>query len=144
MTRIDCYIFVSTESTTADLQTQAHHLCGPEEGEHRRLPRRTFHPQHAGGAGPGRPARERYAFLQLTQVVTLLFLFFSFKFLPVKDSDCFTSPAAEREIVTPQPSDLAVVMYTSGSTGRPKGVMIVHSNLIAGMTGQCERIPGLG
>ncbi|XP_018530981.1 long-chain-fatty-acid--CoA ligase 4 [Lates calcarifer] len=49
-----------------------------------------------------------------------------------------------REIVKPQPSDLAVVMYTSGSTGRPKGVMIVHSNLIAGMTGQCERIPGLG
>lgn len=44
----------------------------------------------------------------------------------------------------PQPSDMAVVMYTSGSTGRPKGVMIVHSNLIAGMTGQCERIPGLG
>uniref|UniRef100_A0A8C5EEJ3 long-chain-fatty-acid--CoA ligase n=1 Tax=Gouania willdenowi TaxID=441366 RepID=A0A8C5EEJ3_GOUWI len=36
------------------------------------------------------------------------------------------------------------LMYTSGSTGRPKGVMIVHSNLIAGMTGQCERIPGLG
>lgn len=50
----------------------------------------------------------------------------------------------ERPIVKPQPSDMAVVMYTSGSTGRPKGVMIVHSNLIAGMTGQCERIPGLG
>lgn len=49
-----------------------------------------------------------------------------------------------RAIVKPQPSDLAVVMYTSGSTGRPKGVMIVHRNLIAGMTGQCERIPGLG
>ncbi|XP_038555827.1 long-chain-fatty-acid--CoA ligase 4 [Micropterus salmoides] len=49
-----------------------------------------------------------------------------------------------RAIVKPQPSDLAMVMYTSGSTGRPKGVMIVHSNLIAGMTGQCERIPGLG
>ncbi|XP_039975370.1 long-chain-fatty-acid--CoA ligase 4 [Xiphias gladius] len=49
-----------------------------------------------------------------------------------------------RAIVKPKPSDLAVVMYTSGSTGRPKGVMIVHSNLIAGMTGQCERIPGLG
>ncbi|KAM8952491.1 long-chain-fatty-acid--CoA ligase 4 [Pelodytes ibericus] len=44
----------------------------------------------------------------------------------------------------PLPSDLAVVMYTSGSTGRPKGVMMVHSNLIAGMAGQCERIPGLG
>ncbi|XP_077141260.1 long-chain-fatty-acid--CoA ligase 4 isoform X1 [Ranitomeya variabilis] len=44
----------------------------------------------------------------------------------------------------PLPKDLAVVMYTSGSTGRPKGVMMVHSNLIAGMSGQCERIPGLG
>ncbi|XP_026872674.2 long-chain-fatty-acid--CoA ligase 4 [Electrophorus electricus] len=49
-----------------------------------------------------------------------------------------------REIVRPTPSDLAVIMYTSGSTGQPKGVIIVHSNLIAGMTGQCERIPGLG
>lgn len=44
----------------------------------------------------------------------------------------------------PLPTDLAVVMYTSGSTGKPKGVMMVHSNLIAGMAGQCERIPGLG
>ncbi|CAB1337710.1 unnamed protein product, partial [Coregonus sp. 'balchen'] len=49
-----------------------------------------------------------------------------------------------RPVVSPQPSDLAVVMYTSGSTGRPKGVMVVHSNITAGMTGQCERIPGLG
>ncbi|KAA0709304.1 Long-chain-fatty-acid--CoA ligase 4 [Triplophysa tibetana] len=48
------------------------------------------------------------------------------------------------EIVKPIPSDLAVIMYTSGSTGRPKGVMIIHSNLIGGMAGQCERIPGLG
>ncbi|XP_065585694.1 long-chain-fatty-acid--CoA ligase 4 [Cyrtonyx montezumae] len=44
----------------------------------------------------------------------------------------------------PVPIDLALVMYTSGSTGRPKGVMMQHKNLIAGMTGQCERIPGLG
>ncbi|XP_039344441.1 long-chain-fatty-acid--CoA ligase 4 isoform X1 [Mauremys reevesii] len=44
----------------------------------------------------------------------------------------------------PVPTDLALVMYTSGSTGRPKGVMMLHKNLIAGMTGQCERIPGLG
>lgn len=64
--------------------------------------------------------------------------------LKVWDNDCFVWIAVERAIVKPQPSDLAVVMYTSGSTGRPKGVMIVHSNLIAGMTGQCERIPGLG
>ncbi|XP_057175084.1 long-chain-fatty-acid--CoA ligase 4b [Triplophysa rosa] len=41
-------------------------------------------------------------------------------------------------------SDLAVVMYTSGSTGRPKGVKMLHSNLIAGLAGQCQRIPGLG
>ncbi|KAJ3588392.1 hypothetical protein NHX12_011985 [Muraenolepis orangiensis] len=47
-------------------------------------------------------------------------------------------------LVKPQPSDLAMVMYTSGSTGRPKGVMIIHRNLIAGMAGQCERIPCLG
>ncbi|XP_078736341.1 LOW QUALITY PROTEIN: long-chain-fatty-acid--CoA ligase 4-like [Lampetra fluviatilis] len=44
----------------------------------------------------------------------------------------------------PVPSDLAVVMYTSGSTGLPKGVMMSHANLIAGMSGQCEKIPDLG
>ncbi|XP_076843714.1 long-chain-fatty-acid--CoA ligase 4b [Brachyhypopomus gauderio] len=48
------------------------------------------------------------------------------------------------EVESPSPSDLAVVMYTSGSTGRPKGVMMQHCNLIAGMAGQCQRIPGLG
>ncbi|XP_059588800.1 long-chain-fatty-acid--CoA ligase 4 isoform X2 [Alligator mississippiensis] len=47
-------------------------------------------------------------------------------------------------ITRPIPTDLALVMYTSGSTGLPKGVMMMHKNLIAGMTGQCERIPGLG
>ncbi|CAM4719901.1 long-chain-fatty-acid--CoA ligase 4 isoform X2 [Lepidochelys kempii] len=44
----------------------------------------------------------------------------------------------------PVPTDLALIMYTSGSTGRPKGVIMIHKNLIAGMTGQCERIPELG
>lgn len=61
-----------------------------------------------------------------------------------KKKQCLFYVAVNREIVKPVPSDLAVIMYTSGSTGRPKGVVIVHSNLIAGMTGQCERIPGLG
>ncbi|XP_051549329.1 long-chain-fatty-acid--CoA ligase 4-like [Myxocyprinus asiaticus] len=48
------------------------------------------------------------------------------------------------EYERPVASDLAVVMYTSGSTGRPKGVKMQHRNLIAGMAGQCQRIPGLG
>ncbi|KAG1958497.1 long-chain-fatty-acid--CoA ligase [Pimephales promelas] len=48
------------------------------------------------------------------------------------------------EYERPTASDLAVVMYTSGSTGLPKGVKMQHSNLIAGMAGQCQRIPGLG
>ncbi|KPP65062.1 hypothetical protein Z043_116547, partial [Scleropages formosus] len=47
------------------------------------------------------------------------------------------------EAQRPSPSDLAVVMYTSGSTDKPKGVLMMHSNLIAGMAGQCARIPGL-
>lgn len=54
------------------------------------------------------------------------------------------SETLEKASSRPAPSDLAVVMYTSGSTGRPKGVMMIHSNLIAGMTGQCQRIPELG
>ncbi|XP_078694034.1 long-chain-fatty-acid--CoA ligase 4-like isoform X1 [Branchiostoma floridae x Branchiostoma belcheri] len=51
---------------------------------------------------------------------------------------------ANRPIQPPVPDDLAVIMYTSGSTGLPKGVMIAHRNLIGGMAGQCDRIPGLG
>ncbi|NXS11592.1 ACSL4 ligase, partial [Neodrepanis coruscans] len=66
--------------------------------------------------------------LVIEELITVFLLCFAASILPSR----------------PVPTDLALVMYTSGSTGRPKGVMMMHKNLIAGMTGQCERIPGLG
>lgn len=125
------------ECASKDPQTEACDTRGPEESEHRRHPSRTDCPQHASRAGAWRAAGKWCDF------VVHLHCAYTFKNNTMFHFNllCF---AAGRELVRPQPSDVAMVMYTSGSTGRPKGVMIVHSNLIAGMTGQCERIPGLG
>ncbi|XP_067672294.1 long-chain-fatty-acid--CoA ligase 5-like [Haliotis asinina] len=38
-----------------------------------------------------------------------------------------------KELVLPNPSDLATVCYTSGTTGDPKGVMLSHANLISNL-----------
>ena len=86
----------------------------------------------------------RIVCISLTRIASLSYSVVKVLTHTVEDNNCLFCLAVGRALVKPQPSDLAVVMYTSGSTGRPKGVMIVHSNLIAGMTGQCERIPGLG
>lgn len=133
-----CLVFCA-ESAANDHQTEARDLRRPEEGEHRRLPSRTVHPQHGGCTRAGLTAGEQCVYIWIT--VAVLFKNSPHTYSTIQQLLCL---AVERPIVKPQPSDLAVVMYTSGSTGRPKGVMIVHSNLIAGMTGQCERIPQLG
>jgi long-chain acyl-CoA synthetase len=39
-----------------------------------------------------------------------------------------------------QPSDVAVIMYTSGSTGKPKGVVMLHTHLVAAVSGMAENV----
>lgn len=142
------FLLSCTECVEANSKTEACDLRRPEESQHRRLPRRSVHPQHAGSAEAGPAFREqcvtfRFATVVILRIVQKYYCCYStLRLLLLIIIGVF--PTVEIEIMKPKPSDLAVVMYTSGSTGRPKGVMIVHSNLIAGMTGQCERIPGLG
>jgi len=42
----------------------------------------------------------------------------------------------------PQPEDLAILIYTSGTTGPPKGAMISHRNVLEGMEGLWDLVPG--
>lgn len=44
------FVGLCSECAVTDSKIEACDLCGPEESEHRRLPSRTVHPQHAGCA----------------------------------------------------------------------------------------------
>lgn len=39
-----------------------------------------------------------------------------------------------RNIQSPKPDDIAIIMYTSGSTGNPKGVQLSHRNIYSAIT----------
>lgn len=54
-----------------------------------------------------------------------------------RDPDLF-----EKLLQGPQPDDLAILIYTSGTTGPPKGAMISHRNVIEGMDGLWQIMPG--
>jgi long-chain acyl-CoA synthetase len=41
-----------------------------------------------------------------------------------------------------KPEDLAILIYTSGTTGPPKGAMISHRNVLEGMEGLWDLVPG--
>jgi len=59
-----------------------------------------------------------------------------------KDRDQRDPALFEKLLQGPQPDDLAILIYTSGTTGPPKGAMISHSNILVGMDGMWELMPG--
>ncbi|MBC8177017.1 MAG: AMP-binding protein [Desulfobacteraceae bacterium] len=59
-----------------------------------------------------------------------------------KDRDQRDPELFEKLLQGPQPDDLAILIYTSGTTGPPKGAMISHRNIIEGMDGLWQIMPG--
>lgn len=45
------------------------------------------------------------------------------------------------EFHEPKPDDICCIMYTSGSTGPPKGVVLLHSTVLAGVSGANGNVP---
>ena len=66
------------ECAIRDPKAQAYHLRGPKDGEHRRLPSRAHHAQHAERSPAGGPAWEAWVFDQRVRPCGWLFILIFF------------------------------------------------------------------